>query len=102
MEVKKINGENFAVLANGDKPLLVDFYADWCGPCRMLAPVIAEIAAEHPEIVVGKANVDEEGALAMRFGVESIPFVALVKNGKLVSSSLGYRPKEELLRALGL
>ena len=102
MEVQKINGENFAVLANGDKPLLVDFYADWCGPCRMLAPVIADIAAENPEIVVGKANVDEEVALAMRFGVESIPFVALVKNGKLVASSLGYRPKEELLRALGL
>ena len=102
MEVKVINASNFELLANGDKPLLIDFYADWCGPCRMLAPVIAEIAAEHPEIVVGKVNVDNEGALAARFGIASIPFVALVKNGAVVASSLGYRPKAALLAALGI
>ena len=102
MEVKVINASNFELLANGDKPLLIDFYADWCGPCRMLAPVIAEIAAEHPEIVVGKVNVDEENALAMRFGITSIPFVALIKNGEVAARSLGYRTKDDLLAALGL
>ena len=102
MEVKVINASNFEALANGDKPLLIDFYADWCGPCRMLAPVIAEIAAEHPELEVGKVNVDEASALASRFGVMSIPYVVLVKKGEAVASSLGYRTKEALLAALGI
>ena len=102
MDIKQVNAENFAALSGGDKPLLLDFYADWCGPCRMLSPVIAEIAAEHPELAVGKVNVDEEVELAMRFGIASIPFVALIKGGEVAASSLGYRPKEELLRALGL
>ena len=102
MEVKIINASNFEALANGDKPLLVDFYADWCGPCRMLAPVIEEIAAEHPELCVGKLNVDREAALAARFGIASIPFVALIKGGAVVASSLGYRTKDALLAALGI
>ena len=102
MEVKSINASNFEELASGNAPLLIDFYADWCGPCRMLAPVIAEIAAEHPELTVGKVNVDEESALAARFGISSIPFVALLKGGEVVASSLGYRTKEALLAALGI
>jgi thioredoxin 1 len=102
MEVKMINASNFEELASGNAPLLIDFYADWCGPCRMLAPVIEEIAAEHTELVVGKVNVDAEGALAARFGISSIPFVALLKGGEVVASSLGYRTKEALLAALGI
>ena len=102
MEVKIINTSNFEELAHGDKPLLVDFYAEWCGPCRMLASGIAEIAEEHPEITVGKVNVDKEGELAARFGIASIPFVALIKGGNVVASSLGYRTKEALLAALGM
>ena len=102
MEVKIINTSNFEELAHGDKPLLVDFYAEWCGPCRMLASVIAEIAEEHPEITVGKVNVDKEGELAARFGIASIPFVAPIKGGNVVASSLGYRTKEALLAALGM
>ena len=102
MAVEKVTAARFAELMAGDKPVLLDFYADWCGPCRMLAPVIEEIAAEHPEIVVGKVNVDEEGALAQRFGITSIPFVALLKNGQPVGKALGYRPKGDLLFALGL
>jgi thioredoxin 1 len=103
MSVQKITKDNYASLVkNSEKTVLLDFYADWCGPCRMLAPAIEEIAAEHPEIVVGKVNVDEEGALAQRFGIVSIPFVALMKNGQLVGKALGYRPKAALLDELGL
>ena len=90
MEVKKITNREFDALANGDKPLLVDFYADWCGPCRMLAPILEEIAAEHPELTVAKVNVDNERALAMKFGIVSIPYVALIQNGEVVASVLGY------------
>ena len=102
MEVKKITGKEFEVLANGNQPLLVDFYADWCGPCRMLAPVLEEIAAEHPELTVVKINVDNEHALAARFGIVSIPYVALIQNGQVVASALGYKPKADLLTALGI
>ena len=102
MSAQKINVQNFDMLLTEARPVLLDFYADWCGPCRMLAPIVEEIAAEHPEIVVGKVNVDEEGALAQRFGIVSIPFVALLKNGELVGKSLGYRPKDDLTSVLGL
>ena len=102
MEVKQMNAQGFARLLEGKKPVLVDFYADWCGPCRMLAPVVAEIAEAHPEIEVIKINVDEEGALAAQFGVSSIPFLAFLKNGKLVASSLGYRSRGEIEAALNL
>ena len=102
MSVEHVNAKRYEELIRSDKPVLLDFYADWCGPCRMLTPVIEEIAAEHPELAVGKVNVDEEMGLAKQFGITSIPFVALVKNGTLVASSLGYRPKQDLLQALGL
>ncbi len=84
------------------KPVLIDFWASWCGPCKMLAPVIAELAEEHPEWKVCKVNVDEEGALAARFGISSIPTVILMKDGLNVATSVGYMPKEDLLNALGL
>ena len=102
MDVKKVNLAEFEALTGGEKPVLVDFYADWCGPCRMLAPVVEEIAAEHPEIAVCKVNVDEEGALAMRFGISSIPFLGFLRGGELVASSLGYRTKQEIEKVLGL
>ena len=102
MSVEHVNAAGFEELIRGDKPVLLDFYADWCGPCRMLAPAIEEIAAERPDIVVGKVNVDQEAGLAKRFGIVSIPFVALIKNGQVVGSALGYRPKEALIAELGL
>ena len=101
MAVIKINNENFeSEVLNSNKTVLLDFYADWCGPCQMVAPVLAQIAAEREDIVVGKINVDEETQLALKFGVESIPMLAVIKDGKLVSKSVGFRPKEQILGLL--
>ena len=101
MAVIRINNENFEnEVLKSDKTVLLDFYADWCGPCQMVAPVLAQIAEEREDIVVGKINVDEETQLALKFGVESIPMLAVIKDGKLVSKSVGFRPKEQILELL--
>ena len=101
MALLKINNENFeSEVLNSDKTVLLDFYADWCGPCQMVAPVLAEIAEEREDIDVGKINVDEEMQLALKFGVESIPMLAVIKDGKLVNKSVGFKPKEQILELL--
>ena len=100
MSVIAITKENFALFANGDKPLLLDFWAPWCGPCRMVAPIVEEIAAERDDIVVGKVNVDEEMELAVKFGIVSIPTLILLKNGMEVEKIVGYRPKDAILEML--
>lgn len=101
MSILTITKDNFeAEVQKCDKPVLLDFYADWCGPCRMLSPVIEEIAAERADIKVGKINVDNEPELARAFGVSSIPSVFVVKDGKVAGQSLGYVPKEKLLALL--
>lgn len=101
MSVIKISKENFQnEVINSDKPVLLDFYADWCGPCRMVGPIVAEIAEERSDIKVGKINVDEQPELASQFGVMSIPMLAVIKNGKVVSSDVGAKPKEQILAML--
>ena len=98
----KITKENFEnEVINSDKPVLIDFWATWCGPCRMIAPIIEEIANESDgEYKVGKVNVDEEPELANAFSVASIPMLVVVKDGKVVNSMIGFRPKEEILSLL--
>ena len=97
MSVIKISKENFASeVMNSDKTVLLDFYADWCGPCRMVGPVVAEIAGERDDIKVGKINVDEEQELAAQFQVMSIPMLAVIKGGKLASQAIGYRTKDQI------
>ena len=101
MAVEKITLGNFnAFIASGTAG--VDFYADWCGPCRMLAPALEQIADAHPEIKVGKVNVDEAPALAARFGISSIPFVARFENGALTHSALGFMPATALADKLDI
>ena len=92
MNVNKMNFEQEVL--RSEKPVLVDFWASWCGPCRMMSPILDEIAAEHPEIVLAKVNVDEEQELAMQFQIMSIPSLILFKNGKPVATSVGLRPKD--------
>ena len=101
MAVVTITTENFAQeVLHSDKPVLLDFWASWCGPCKMIAPIVEEIAAERPDITVGKVNVDEEMDLARRFGIASIPTILVFKNGELSKTSIGYCSKEELLSLL--
>ena len=97
MSVIKVNQNNFDEILAGEKPALLDFYADWCGPCRMVAPIIEEIAREHPEYVVGKINVDESPELAQKYGVFSIPTLAVVKDGRIAGRMTGAKPKEKIL-----
>ena len=98
MSVLHITKENFnAEVVNSDRPVLLDFWVTWCGPCRMVGPLVEEIAAEYPEIKVGKVNVDEQPELAAQFQIMSIPTLMVVKNGKITQRVVGARPKAQIL-----
>lgn len=93
-----INSENFeSIVLKADKTVLLDFYADWCPPCKLLMPVIEEISAENPDILVGKINIDLSPGLAEKFGVTTVPSLFVIKNGAVVSSSVGAKPKRAIL-----
>lgn len=99
----KITATNYdELVARADKPVLLDFWAEWCGPCRMVSPVVEEIAASHPEIAVGKVNVDEEPELAQAFRVQSIPMLVLLRDNAVVAVAVGAQSKEQLEQKLGL
>ena len=101
MSAIHINKDNFHnEVLNSEKPVLLDFYAPWCGPCRMVVPIVEEIAKERADIKVGKINVDEEFELANQFGVFSIPSLVVLKEGKVVQQSVGAKPKQAILAML--
>lgn len=101
MSVITVTADNFdKEVLQSEKPVLLDFWASWCGPCMMLSPTLHEIADEHPEIKVGKVNVDEQPDLARAFGIQSIPALFVIKNGKVTNSALGVRPKQSVLDLL--
>ena len=101
MSAIHINTQNFKnEVLNSEKPVLLDFWAPWCGPCRMVLPIVEEIAKERQDIKVGKINVDEQPELASQFGVMSIPTLVVIKDGKIVNQAMGARPKDAILAML--
>lgn len=100
MSVLNVNKNNFEQIRNSEKLVLLDFYADWCGPCRMVSPIVDEVARERSDILVGKINVDNEPELSGEFGVVSIPLLVVMKNGKIINQAAGARPKPQILAML--
>ena len=101
MSALVVNKNNFEEIIKSEKKVLLDFYADWCGPCRMVGPIVEEISNERDDILVAKINVDDEPALAMQFGVSTIPSLFVLKNGEIVNQASGARPKPQILAMLG-
>ncbi len=101
MAVTVLSNDNFeSVVLKSDKPVLVDFWASWCGPCRMVSPIVDEIAGENPQYTVGKINVDDEPELASAYGIASIPTLIVFKDGRAVGQLIGVRPKDQILELL--
>ena len=103
MALITVTKENFeAEVLKSNKPVLLDFWATWCGPCKMVSPIVDEIAEEIEDITVGKINVDEQPELAAAFGIQSIPTLVVVEGGKIGNQAVGYRPKEDILKLLNI
>lgn len=100
MSVVSFNKDDLENVKNSGKIILLDFYADWCGPCRMLSPVVEEFAEENPDFVVGKINVDKEPELSEEFGVSSIPMLVVMKDGKILNKSVGAKSKQQILEMI--
>lgn len=100
MSAIRVNKNNFEEIIRSDKKVLLDFYADWCGPCRMVLPLVEQIADENPQYVIGKINIDDEPELAQEFEVYSVPTLVVIENGKVISQSSGARPKNQILALL--
>ena len=101
MSVMHVTKENFeALVLQSQKKVLLDFWAPWCGPCRMVAPIVEQLAEEQDAVTVGKINVDEEMELAVQFGVTSIPMLVVMENGKVAAQAIGYRPKADIEKLL--
>jgi len=101
MSILKVTKENFdAEVMNSDKPVLLDFFATWCGPCRMVGPILEEIAEENENVKVCKIDVDHDPELAQRFNVTSIPLLVVMQDGKVINQSLGAKPKDQILKLL--
>lgn len=100
MSVLKVSKNNFNDVLASEKTVLLDFYADWCGPCRMVSPIVDEISEERDDVLVGKVNVDDEPELAEKFNVFSIPTLVVLKNGEILEQSVGAKPKAQILDML--
>ncbi len=100
MSVINVSKENFEQVKNSSKTVLLDFYADWCGPCQMVSPIVDEIANERADLLVGKINVDKESELAAAFSVMSIPMLVVMKQGEIVNQTVGAIPKDSILKML--
>ena len=102
MSYINVTKDNFVeMVENSPNTVLLDFWAPWCGPCRMVAPIVEEIAEERSDLILGKINVDEEMELAMKFGIASIPTLIVMKNGQVAAKAVGYRPKADIEKLLG-
>lgn len=100
MSAISVNKNNFDEIIKSEKKVLLDFYADWCGPCRMVLPLVEQIADENPQYVIGKVNIDNEPELAEKFEVYSVPTLVVIEKGRIVNQSSGARPKNQIIALL--
>lgn len=102
MPIYNVTNESFGKLKESGAKVLVDFYADWCGPCKMVAPILHELEKEYPKLIIAKINVDELTDLAVNYGIQSIPTLLVMEKGEIVNKAIGFRSKEQIIELLGL